>query len=56
MPKEEIEKCRKESLCVSLNVAESAADKSLTPIHQLAIIKKRYQKNNGPPHTLVCGL
>jgi Fe-S-cluster containining protein len=43
MKKEEIFKCKKESLCVSLDVAQSAADETLTPIHQLAIIKKRYK-------------
>jgi Fe-S-cluster containining protein len=44
MSEEEIEKCRKESLCVSLDIAKCSADESSTPIHQIELIKKRYEE------------
>ena len=42
MKKEEIEKCKSESLCVPLEVAEASADESLISLKQLEVIKKIY--------------
>jgi Fe-S-cluster containining protein len=43
MKKDEIEKCREESLSVDIKIAESAADETLLPPQQIEVIKKRYE-------------
>ena len=42
MKKEDIDKCKKESLCVRLDVAKVTSDESLIPPEQLKLILKRY--------------
>ena len=43
MPKEDIEKCKKESLCVTMKIAEATSDESLIPPEQLKKILERYE-------------